>query len=65
MNSDRTYDVVLSYPHKDKKKVKKVNQILEALRSKKLNVWIDQVPDSNDLASLISGVKAHVDEINA
>jgi len=43
----------------------KVNQILEALRSKKLNVWIDQVPDSNDLASLISGVKAHVDEINA
>ena len=65
MNSDRTYDVVLSYPHKDKKEVKKVNQILEALRSKKLNVWIDQVPDSNDLASLISGVKAHVDEINA
>jgi len=55
MNSNRTYDIFLSYPHKDEKEVEKVNQILEVLRSKELNVWIDQ-SDIQDYASITRSI---------
>ena len=46
------YDVFLSYPHKDEKEV---NQILEALRAKKLSVWMDET-DIQDYASITRSI---------
>jgi len=52
MNSDKTYDIFLSYPHADKVEVAK---ICKALRAKGLNVWIDQ-SDIQDYASITRSI---------
>ncbi|MGP8321922.1 MAG: toll/interleukin-1 receptor domain-containing protein [Methanosarcinaceae archaeon] len=57
--NDRTYDVFFSYSHKDDKEVKEVNLILEALRAKKLRVWIDhsEIKDYNSITrSIVDGL---------
>lgn len=52
MNSDRTYDIFLSYPHADKVEVAK---ICKALRDKGLNVWMDET-DIPDYASITRSI---------
>ena len=54
MNSDRTYDIFLSYPHADKVKVAK---ICKALHDKGLKVWIDEsdIPDYASITQSIVG----------
>lgn len=46
------YDIFFSYPHKD---AEEVNIILEALRAKELNVWIDQ-SEIQDYASITRSI---------
>jgi len=52
MNSDRTYDIFLSYPHADREEVAK---ICKALHDKGLNVWIDET-DVSDYASITRSI---------
>ena len=56
MNSDRTYDIFLSYPHADKVGVAK---ICKALRARELNVWMDEtdIPDYTSITrSIVDGL---------
>ena len=56
MNSNRTYDIFLSYPHKDKVEVAK---ICKALHDKGLNVWMDEtkIPDYASITrSIVDGL---------
>jgi len=56
MNSNRTYDLFLSYPHKDKVEVAK---ICKALHDKGLNVWMDEtkIPDYASITrSIVDGL---------
>jgi len=52
MNSDRTYDIFLSYPHADKVEVAK---IYKALHDKGLSVWMDEtdIPDYESITRFI------------
>jgi len=52
MNSNRTYDIFLSYPHADKVEVAK---ICKALDDKGLNVWMDE-SDIPDYASITRSI---------
>jgi len=52
MNSDRTYDIFLSYPHADRVTVAK---ICKALHEKGLSVWMDE-SDIPDYASITRSI---------